>query len=136
ALRAGYGAATVREALNASWTLSLGDWLPTLGLTQAQWEGMLLPWAASIFTGDIDQARGFSARAAMVFAAKALPNNPLDPIVYYVLNQGMIAALERMAAQFTTVHVLTGAPVTGVNRVLLGSVEMHYSYSRDRNESV
>src|SRR5262249_2783743 len=100
--------------------------LPTLGLTQAQWEGMLLPWAASLFTGDINQARGLSARAAMIFAAKALPDNPLDPIVYYGLNQGMIPALQTMAAQFTTVQVLTGSPVTGVTREAQGGFQVSY----------
>ena len=85
-----------RSSRTASWALTLGEWLPTLGLSQEQWEGMLLPWAASLFSGNIDQARGLSARAAMIFAAKALPPNPLDPIVYYVLKPGMIEALQRM----------------------------------------
>lgn len=77
---------------------------------------MILPWAASIFSGNIDQARTLSARAAMVFAAKALPSKLTDPIVYYVLEQGMIEALNRMAAQFTTVRIHTGEPVTSVSR--------------------
>jgi predicted NAD/FAD-binding protein len=77
---------------------------------------MLLPWAASLFSGDIEQARSLSARAAMIFAAKALPDSPVEPILYYVLNQGMIEALNRMAAQFTTVQVLTGASVSQVLR--------------------
>ena len=50
----GFQAAKVRELANASWWLTLEDWLPTLGLTQQQWEGMLLPWAASIFSGSIE----------------------------------------------------------------------------------
>jgi hypothetical protein len=50
---------------------------------------MLLPWAASLFSGDIDQARGLSARAAMIFAASAVPANPLEPTVYYVLKHDM-----------------------------------------------
>ena len=51
---------------------------------------MILPWAAAIHSGDIEQARSLSARAAMVFAAKALPPNPDDPLLYYVIDQGMI----------------------------------------------
>jgi predicted NAD/FAD-binding protein len=116
----GFLAAKIREQLRQSWDLTLGDWLPTLGLSQSQWEGMLLPWAASLFSGDIDQARGLSARAAMIFAAKALPSNPLDPILYYVLKPGMIEAMQRMLAQCSTVQLVTGAPVTGIARLATG----------------
>ena len=111
-----FKAAQRREQLDAPWSLTLGEWLPGLGLTQAQWEGMILPWAASLFSGDIEQARGLSARSAMVFAALALPASPLDPVVYDVLDGGMIEALLRMAAQFTTVQVHTGTPVATVAR--------------------
>src|SRR4029453_18258208 len=73
-----------------------------------------LPGAASLFSGDIDQARGLSARAAMIFAAKALPANPLDPTVYYVLRHGMVQVMQRLIDQTSTVSVLTGAPVLQV----------------------
>jgi uncharacterized protein len=116
AFRTAFAAAERREKIGAPWGLTLGDWLPTLGLSAAQWEGMILPWAASIHSGDVEQARSISARAAMIFAAKALPPRATDPIVYYVLDQGMIEALERMAAQFQSVQVHTGAAVNGVSR--------------------
>ena len=103
-----------REEAGESWALTLEDWLPTLGLSREQWEGMLLPWAASLFSGDINQARGLSARAAMIFAAKALPANPLDPTVYYVLRHGMAQVLQRLIDQTSTVSVLTSAPVLQV----------------------
>ena len=77
---------------------------------------MLLPWAASLFSGDVEQCRGLSARAAMVFAAKALPPNPLDPLSYYVLKPGLIEALTRMIDQCSTLTVLTGASVSDVKR--------------------
>jgi len=111
-----FAAAKWREREHAPWTVTLGEWLPTLGLSRAQWEGMLLPWAASLFSGDVEQARGLSARSAMIFAAKALPDNPLDPILYYTLNPGMMAALDRMIAQCATVEVVTGAAVERVSR--------------------
>jgi len=120
AFNTAFSAAKRRERLNAAWSLSLGDWLPTLGLSQPQWEGMVLPWAASIFSGDIEQTRSLSARAAMVFAAKALPDRPTDPIVYYVLEQGMIEALNRMVSQFTSVQVQVDAPVAAVSRTAAG----------------
>ena len=111
-----FSTARRREQRDASWQLTLGDWLPTLGLDTAQWEGMILPWAASILSGDIEQARNVSARSAMVFAAKALPPAATDPILYYVVDQGMGEVLRRMVAQCTTVQVMTGAPVSGVVR--------------------
>ena len=112
----GFVAAKVREELNQSWDLTLEEWLPTLGLSREQWEGMLLPWAASLFSGSVDQARGMSARAAMIFAAKALPPNPFDPIHYYVLTAGMVEVLARMIAQCSSLTILTDARVLEVSR--------------------
>jgi len=112
----GFFAAKAREDLNQPWDLTLEEWLPTLGLSREQWEGMLLPWAASLFSGSVDQARGVSARAAMIFAAKALPPNIFDPILYYVLTAGMIEVLSRMIAQCSNLTILTDAPVLDVSR--------------------
>jgi predicted NAD/FAD-binding protein len=109
-------AAKRREWERADWSVTLDEWLPTLGLEAAQWEGMILPWAASLFSGSIEEARGLSARAAMIFAAKALPANPLAPIQYDVLRLGMIEPLERMAEQCATARFVTGAPVACVRR--------------------
>jgi predicted NAD/FAD-binding protein len=111
-----FAAAKLREQLNAGWSLTLGDWLPTLGLSTAQWEGMLLPWAASLFSGSIEQARGLSARAAMIFAARALPPNPLDPLLYYVLKPGMGEVLARLVDQCTTLQLRTSAEVQHVTK--------------------
>ncbi len=116
-----FAAAKAREQNDESWALTLEDWLPSLGIPRAGWEGAVLPWAASLFSGSIDDARGLSARAAMIFAAKALPDNPLDPILYYVLDRGMIEVLERLLAQTSTVSVLTNAPALAVSRDLLGA---------------
>jgi predicted NAD/FAD-binding protein len=115
-----FTAAKAREELGGSWSLTLEDWLPTLGLSPQQWEGMILPWAASLFSGRVEDARRLSARAAMIFAAKALPENPLDPLVYYVLDAGMAEGLRRMAGGLTTVQLLTGAIVQHVSRTLAG----------------
>ena len=120
-----FAAARAREQQNASWALTLGDWLPTLGLTRDQWEGMLLPWAASLFSGSIDQARSMSARAAMIFAAKALPANPLDPLLYYVLTPGMGEVLNRLLEQCTTVQVRTNAAVQQVSPAMTGGYNLH-----------
>jgi hypothetical protein len=47
------------------------------------WEA-LLPWTASLLTGDIEQ-RAACRRATMIFAARALPPGLFDPVVYYVI---------------------------------------------------
>ncbi|MEO8078214.1 MAG: FAD-dependent oxidoreductase, partial [Acidobacteriota bacterium] len=126
-----FSAARAREQQGASYALTLGDWLPTLGLSRSQWEGMLLPWAASLFSGGIEQARGLSARAAMVFAAKALPANPLDPLLYYVLTPGMGEVLRRQLDQCTTVQVRTNAAVQYVSRNLVGGFHLHCADGTD-----
>lgn len=125
-----FSAAAAREKQNASWWLTLNDWLPTLGLSTDQWEGMLLPWAASLFSGSIDDARGLSARAAMIFAAKALPANPLENVVYYVLNQGMAEALRRMLDQASSAQVMTSAVVDSVTRSPQGVFTIHCADGR------
>ena len=119
-----FKAAKQREDDDASWAVTLEDWLPTLGLTSDQWEGMILPWAASIFSGRIDDAREMSARAAMIFAAKALPDKITDPLLYYVLNQGMAAPLLVMLGQISTSQILTGAHVTSVVRNAAGGFQI------------
>lgn len=117
AFNVGFNAAKARQDQNADWGLTLEAWLQTLSLPQKQWEGMLLPWSASLFTGKIDQARALSARAAMIFAAAAVPANPLDPVVNYVVNRGMAEPLRRMIQQMRTVEILTSARVDQITRV-------------------
>jgi uncharacterized protein len=111
-----FNAAKAREQNDESWSLTLGDWLPTLGLSQAQWEGIILPWTASLFSGDFEEARGMSARAAMLFAAKALPDNLAEQVVYYVLRNGLIEPMRLMLDQCSTVQVITNAAVAGISR--------------------
>jgi len=133
AFNAAFDAARRREERDASWELTLGEWLPRLGLAPEQWQGLLLPWAAALHQGDIAGAMDISARAAMVFAALALPEKKTDPLLYYVLEGGMIEPLNRMASQFTTVALATGTPVSSVQRRLgRGSQEAGRSLSTRR----
>lgn len=103
-----------REQRGGSWLLPMADWLATLPITPAQADTLILPWAAALNSGDVTQTGGLSARALMVFAAGALPASPLEPIVYYVLERGMIEPLNRMVAQLTTAQVATDMPVDAV----------------------
>jgi predicted NAD/FAD-binding protein len=87
-----------------------------LGLDAAQWEGLLLPWAASLNQGEVEVARGLSARSAMVFAALALPDEPLAPVEYHVLDAGMAEPLRRMRTATTRVDWRLGQPVLQLQR--------------------
>jgi uncharacterized protein len=120
-----FAAARQREQNDESWALTLEDWLPSLGIPRLGWETTVLPWVASLFSGRIDEARGLSARAVMIFAAKALPDNPLEPILYYALEQGLIEVLERLLAQTSTVAVRTNAPALAVTRDFFGAFTVH-----------
>jgi predicted NAD/FAD-binding protein len=114
AFKTTFDAAKRREQLGGSWLLPMAEWLATLPITPADADNLILPWAAALNSGDVTQTRGLSARALMVFAAGALPPSPLDPIVYYVLERGMIEPLNRMVAQLTTAQVATATPVDAV----------------------
>ena len=109
-----FQAAQRREAADASWQLAMAEWLATVRITPAQADTLILPWAAALNSGDVVQTAGLSARSLMVFAAGALPPSPLDPVVYYVLERGLIEPLNRMVAQLTTAQVATGTPVDAV----------------------
>ncbi|HYI96839.1 MAG TPA: FAD-dependent oxidoreductase [Bryobacteraceae bacterium] len=120
AFGAGFSASKTQEDEGGDWNLTLEAWLQTLNLQRKQWEGMLLPWAASLFTGKTDHARVMSARAAMIFAATSVPASPLDTVVSYVLNRGLAEPLRRMVKQFETVEILTGAEVKQITRTPQG----------------
>jgi len=114
AFRTTFNAARRREQNGASWQLPMAEWLATLPITPAQADTFIIPWAAALNSGDVTQTAGLSARSLMVFAAGALPDSPLDPIVYYVLERGMIEPLNRMVAQLTTAQIATGTAVDAV----------------------
>jgi len=114
AFRTTFNAAQRREQNGASWLLPMAEWLATLPITPAQADTLIVPWAAALNSGDVTQTGGLSARALMVFAAGALPASALAPVVYYVLERGMVEPLNRMVAQLTTAQIATGTPVDAV----------------------
>jgi len=114
AFRTTFNAAKRREQNGAAWLLPMAEWLATLSITPAQADTLIVPWAAALNSGDVTQTAGLSARSLMVFAAGALPDSPLDPVVYYVLERGMIEPLHRMVAQLTTAQIATGTAVDAV----------------------
>lgn len=120
AFATGFNAAKIREDQRGDWGLTLEAWLQTLPLSRRQWEGMLLPWTASLYSGRTEQARALSARAAMIFAATSVPGNPADPVVSYVLNRGLAEPLRLMTRQLETVEIFTGARVEQITRLQQG----------------
>ena len=125
-----FPAAQQLENENASWDLTMEAWLQSLNLSEQQSSGMIVPWAASLYSGSIEEAMGYSARAAMIFAAEALPANPLQPVMYSVLNSGMAEVLSLMLAQTSTVQVLTGTPVIGIERGQQGGFTLYSANGR------
>jgi predicted NAD/FAD-binding protein len=73
----------------------------------------------------------YSARAAMILAAKSLPANPTQPILYNVLNSGLVEALRLMVSQTSTVQVLTGATVQSIARDPQGGFTLQSADGRE-----
>lgn len=119
-----FSAAARREAAGASYNLALGDWLTRLGLDAAVVQQMLLPWAASLYSGDVAQAATLSARSAMSFAALVLPDSPTEPVLYHVLKDGMDEPLRRMQASTHTVNFRIGSAVAAVQRLADGTLRV------------
>lgn len=102
------------ELSDPAWTISVDEWLADLPVDEALRTGILLPWIASLNTARIDQARGFSARAAIIFMSRALGDGPLEAASYFTLDEGFGGVLDRMLAETSTVTVHRGRPVDAV----------------------
>jgi predicted NAD/FAD-binding protein len=111
-----FWAAGLLDTFNVDYGLTMDAWLKSLPLSPHQRDDIILPWTASLYSGSVEQARGYSARAAMVFVSRAQPANPGDPVAYYVLDPGMGEVIRRMVSQCSTVHFLTNSPVQQLTR--------------------
>ena len=115
-----FKAAGSLEQLAVDYDLTMEAWLGELKLTQRQRDEIILPWTASLYSGIVEQARGLSARAAMVFVSLAQPAEPGDPITYFVLDPGMGEVIRIMASQCSTVRFWTAARVQPPSRAADG----------------
>jgi predicted NAD/FAD-binding protein len=109
-----------RLTKNGDWLLTLDDWLSALPVRPEEREGLLLPLVAGTVGCSIDQARGLSARSAMVFIGLALPQNLLAPVLYrqsFLGLGGNVQFLAALAGNLTT-HV--GANVVSVSPLPAG----------------
>jgi predicted NAD/FAD-binding protein len=106
-----FWAAGLLDLFGVDYGLTMDAWLKSLPLSPQQRDEIILPWTASLYSGSVEQARGLSARAAMVFVSRAQPSDSSQPVSYFVLDPGMGEVIRRMAAQCTTVNILTNSPV-------------------------
>lgn len=105
------------DADDVDWSLTVEAWLPTLGISEAMREGLLLPWTAGINSGVIGTTRDFSARAATIFLGRALgPDGALESTTYATLTAGMGAVINQLATESTAMTPYLGQAVEGVER--------------------
>lgn len=104
------------ETEDGDWSIALEDWYRDIGLNDDQRDNIMLPWAASLFSGSVTEARRYSARAALTFLTRATSSLGIEPIVYNTLVKGMAGPLETLLAACKTTTVRTGAKVARIER--------------------
>ena len=106
------------KALDAAgdWLTPLDSWLQTIGMNDNQRNNLLVPWAGSLFSGDIEQSRGLSALGTAVFVARTVGANPTDAIYYQTLKHGLGQVPTKLVSQCTTLTVQTSTPVQAISR--------------------
>jgi predicted NAD/FAD-binding protein len=103
------------EQQDHDWRETVDEFLARLPLTPDQRDEILLPWIASIAGVDLAITRGWSARAALVFLARAT-TNPVEIARYQTLRHGMNGVLGSLVNGCSTLTVRTASPVTRVTR--------------------
>ena len=110
---------------DGDWDLPLGPWLDGLRLQPEQRESLVLPLLAAMVGCSTDQARALSARGAVLFIAKALPEKLLDPVLYGNSLLGLQGNVERIAAECQGLAAHAGAAVSAVSRRFGGGFRIH-----------
>jgi predicted NAD/FAD-binding protein len=106
--------AAARLSEDGDWSVPLGEWLGHLPLRAEARERVLVPLLAAMTGCSIEQALTQSARAAVLFVAKALPERLLDPVRYGNSVLGLQGNVERLADACHGLTVHLGAAVTAV----------------------
>ncbi len=107
---------------DGDWLVSLDAWLEALPVGTEEKERLILPLVSAMVGCSIEQARSLSARSALVFVGRALPDNLLDPFRYsgsLVGLGGNVRYLSGITGN-TTVHV--GSPVVRVEPLPSGEL--------------
>lgn len=104
------------DEADGDWQIPLEEWLAGLPLSVDQRERIALPWFAAVYSGDIEQARGYSARSALIYLSRSLQGGAFDEVTYRTLVPGMGEVLRRLVEASAMLTVHTGAAVERVER--------------------
>jgi uncharacterized protein len=110
----GFTRAAARLSEDGDWLLPLGEWLDGLRVGPEARERVLVPLLAAMSGCSIEQVRAHSARAAVLFVAKALPEKLLDPVRYGNSLVGLQGNVERIAQASANLTTHVGSAVTAV----------------------
>ena len=103
-----------RFAQDGDWLVTFDDWLQDLRVPVEQREGILLPLVAAMTGCSLEQARGLSARSALFFIAKGLPQKLWDPLRFSNSVLGLGGNVEHLAGECQNLTTRLGSPVTAV----------------------
>jgi predicted NAD/FAD-binding protein len=99
---------------SGDWLLPLDTWLERLPVEPELREGLLLPLLSAMAGCSIEQARGLSARSALFFVGRALPENLLSPFLYNHSLYGLQGNLRYLAGICRSLTTHLGSNVTEI----------------------
>jgi len=105
---------------DGDWLVPLDTWLSSLPVDHKVREKLLLPLVSAMVGCSIDEARGLSARGALVFVGRALPDNLLAPFLYRQSVVGLGGNVRFLAGISGNLTRHLGSPVKGVHRLPQG----------------
>ncbi len=123
-------------AEHGDWDVLVGSWLKTLPIREEDRERLLLPLMSAMVGCSIEQARQLSARGALAFVGKALPESLLAPFKYSNSLLGLGGNVQFLAqlSQNLTVHL--GSNVTRVRRSRRGGFRIRNASGVEDNVDV
>ncbi|MFO0746455.1 MAG: FAD-dependent oxidoreductase [Myxococcota bacterium] len=104
------------ESDDVGYDLTVGAWLASIDLSETQREAIALPWITGLSSGDVEQVRQCSARALMRYLSATVGDDPFAVPRYRTQRRGMIAAIQALAGQCTTLEVRLDGAVTALAR--------------------
>lgn len=111
------GAGKQMERDDLDWNVTLEQWVEPLTISRQLKDGLVYPFVASLNNQHVEATKALSARAALYFVSRALPDNPFAGVTYYNSLLGLGGIVHRLADDCTTLAVHAGAPVRHVARV-------------------
>ena len=112
--------AAKRFTRDGDWLVAVDPWLARLPIAPEEREDVLLPLLSAMIGCTIEETRGLSARGALVFIGKALPDCLLDPFRYSNSLIGLGGNVARIAGASGNLTTHLGSPVASVRHRLGG----------------